>query len=184
VKNLKLLKWFFAWFVAMVVLAIFTLPDERPDKLDTISFSNTESAELYFLNVRAFYYNTSEEADGILKVYRLKSIFEDSLPSLPFALYNNWRTNETFIRLDTAYFDRAKYSVVIADSASIKTDTIPFPQGSNESQYVFAREVYRAIREKEKLGFISESGEEWIPESQLNSVKRTLADYFRLLDKL
>lgn len=168
----------------MVILALITLPDQRPDKLSEVSFQTTESAELYFKNVRAFYYLTREEAEGILYVYRLKSIFEDSLPTLPFALYNNWRTNETFIRLDTGYLDLKSVEALILDSASTKSDTLFFPDPSNESQYIFARDVFRAIKEKERLGLMSRNEVAWITESQTSSIKRTLSDYFKLLDKI
>lgn len=168
----------------MIFIAVVTLPDERPDKLEQVSFQTTESAELYFKNVRAFYYLTKEEAEGILYVYRLKSIFEDSLPSLPFAMYNNWRTNETFIRLDTAYIDLRNIRGVIVDSASVKSDTLYLPQPSNESQYIFARDVFRAIDDKERLGLLGRDKVAWITESQTTSIKRTLSDYFRLLDKI
>jgi hypothetical protein len=87
-----LLKWFLIWLFAMVVIIFFTLPNERPQKIDTVSFETTESAELYFKNVRAFYYSTHSEGHGVFEVYRLNSIFKDSANSyLPFALYSDWR---------------------------------------------------------------------------------------------
>ncbi|HKK38689.1 MAG TPA: hypothetical protein VJ949_04690 [Cryomorphaceae bacterium] len=172
------------WAIFMIVLILFTLPNERPEQIDTIGFSTTESAELYFKNVRSFYYRNNTEAEGILDVYRLESIFVDSLPSLPFAMYNNWRTNETFIRLDTAFINTREVVAVIADSAGLKTDTIRFPEMSNESQYLFARDIYRALEEREKLGLATESEVIWLQESTNRSVKRTLTDYFRLLGKL
>jgi len=171
------------WALAMVVIVVFTLPDERPDKIDTISFETTESAELYFKNVRSFYYVNNSEAEGIFDVYRLESIFKDSLVSLPFALYNNWRANETFIRLDTASINLREFTAILADSSGVKTDTIHFPEMPNESQYVFARDVYKALSENEKLGLVKENDISWLSESMSLSIKRTLTDYFTLLGK-
>jgi hypothetical protein len=168
----------------MIVIVLLTLPDERPDKIDTIGFATTESAELYFKNVRSFYYKNSSEAEGILEVYRLESIFKDSLPSLPFALYNNWRVNETFIRLDTALLNTGAFVAVVADSSRVKTDTIHFPEMSNESQYVFARDIYKALDGNEKLGLVMENEVIWLSETMNVSIKRTLTDYFRLLGKI
>jgi len=168
----------------MVIMAVLTLPAERPDKLEIPSFATTESAELYFKNVRSFYYNTSEEAEGILYVYRLKSIFTDSSQSLPFALYNNWRTNETFIRLDTSHFDTKLLVGLVADSAGFAKDTLVFPTASNETQYAFARDVFRAIQHKKKLIIITEEGTIPISESQTSSIRTTLKDYFKLLGKI
>lgn len=168
----------------MIVLILVTLPAERPDKIDSIAFATTESAELYFKNIRSFYYQNNPEAEGVLDVYRLESIFSDSLPSLPFAMYNNWRTNETFIRLDTAFINTREVLAVIADSSGVKTDTIQFPGMTNESQYLFARDIYKALDESEKLGLAKESEVIWLPASMNVSIKRTLTDYFRLLGKL
>ena len=184
VNNAKLLKWFIVWAFVMVVIVVLTLPDERPDKIDSPGFETTESAALYFKNVRSFYYRNNPEAEGILDVYRLKSIFSDSLPSLPFALYNNWRTNETFIRLDTAFINVRSFSAVIADSSGIKADTIALPQMTNESQYIFARDIYKALSDKEKLGLTNGKDIIWLSESMNLSIKRTLTDYFRLLGKI
>jgi hypothetical protein len=168
----------------MLTIVLLTVPDERPDKIDTIGFATTESAELYFKNVRSFYYRHNSEAEGILEVYRLESIFKDSLPSLPFAMYNNWRVNETFIRLDTAFINTKVFLAVVADSSRRKTDTINFPELSNESQYLFARDIYKALDNNEKLGLLGENEVIWLSETMNVSVKRTLTDYFRLLGKI
>ena len=172
------------WAICMLAIILLTLPGERPDKIDTIGFATTESAELYFKNVRSFYYKHNSEAEGILEVYRLESIFKESLPTLPFALYNNWRANETFIRLDTAFINTRAFLAVVADSSSIKTDTITFPEMSNESQYIFARDIYKALDKNEKLGLATENEVVWFSETMTVSVKRTLTDYFRLLGKI
>ncbi len=183
-QNAKLFKWFLVWAICMIAIVFLTLPDERPDKIDTIGFATTESAELYFKNVRSFYYKNSSEAEGILEVYRLESIFKDSLTSLPFALYNNWRMNEAFIRLDTAFLKTESFVAVLADSSRVRTDTIHFPEMSNESQYVFARDIYKALDGNEKLGLVTEKDVIWLSESMTLSIKRTLTDYFRLLGKI
>jgi hypothetical protein len=114
----------------------------------------------------------------------LESIFKDSLPSLPFAMYNNWRVNETFIRLDTAFINTKVFLAVVADSSRRKTDTINFPELSNESQYLFARDIYKALDNNEKLGLLGENEVIWLSETMNVSVKRTLTDYFRLLGKI
>lgn len=168
----------------MATLVFFTLPKERPNKIDIIGFETTESAELYFRNVRSFYYINKPEAGGIFDVYRLESIFVDSTPSLPFALYNNWRANETFIRLDTAFIDLRSTLAVVVDSGGVTTETIDLPEMSNESQYAFARDVYKALEASKKLGLTKPNETIWFSESMNSSMKRTLSDYFKLLGKL
>lgn len=183
-KNTQLIKWFIAWAIAMILLVILSLPDERPAKIDTIGYGTTESAELYFKNVRSFYYRHKTEATGIFDVYRLENIFLDSVPTLPFAIYNNWRTNETFIRLDTAFLNAKAYQGVVVDSAGIQLDTIRFPEMTNESQYLFARDVYKVLVKQQKIGLAQRDEIIWFSESMNRSIKRTLTDYFTLLGKL
>jgi hypothetical protein len=184
VHNAKLGKWFFIWLAIMVVTVFLTLPDERPAKIDLVGFETTESSELYFKNVRSFYYETSEEGEGIFEVYRLASLFEAEGQILPFALYNNWRTNEAYVRLDTTFIKVSDYDFIIVDSASVTMDTLLFPQQNNESQYLFAKEVYKHLDAGRKVGFSKMDSADWMHESTAISVKRTLTDYFRLLDKI
>jgi hypothetical protein len=184
VNNAKLIRWFIVWALAMIVIVVLTLPNERPDKIDTLGFETTESAELYFKNVRSFYYINNSEAKGILDVYRLESIFIDTLPTLPFAMYNNWRANETFIRLDTAYLNMRDFTAIVTDSSGVKSDTLRFPEMSNESQYLFARDIYKALDDNEKLGLAKDDEIIWLSESMNLSIERTLTDYFKLLGKL
>ncbi|MEM9052585.1 MAG: hypothetical protein AAGC47_11070 [Bacteroidota bacterium] len=182
--NAKLIKWFIAWAILMVIVIVLTLPSSRPPKIDTVGFETTESAQLYFKNVRAFYYNKGEGAGGIFETYRLQSLFTDSITELPFVIYNNWRTNESFIRLDTNFNASNEYIDIITDSASVKKDTIAIPQLSNEAQYVFAKEVYKSLQSGKRLGMLTEEGIDWIKESDQVSIKRALTDYFRLVNKI
>jgi len=168
----------------MIVMIVGTLPSERPAKIETIGFETTESAQLYFKNVRAFYYNKNTEAGGIFETYRLQRLFENAVVSLPFVIYNNWRTNESFIRLDSSFNASESYKALISDSASIRMDTISFPHLSNEAQYTFAKDVFQALARGKRLGLIEEKNIKWIQESDQISIKRALTDYFRLVDKI
>lgn len=184
VNNAKLGKWFFIWLAIMIVTVFLTLPDKRPEKIDLVGFTTTESSELYFKNVRSFYYQTADEGEGIFEVYRLESLFSTPGHKLPFALYNNWRSNEAFVRLDTAFIKVADYDFIVIDSSNVRMDTLLFPEMTNESQYLFAKEVYKNLDSGRKVGFYRSDSTYWMLESTANSVKRTLTDYFRLLDKI
>jgi hypothetical protein len=177
------LKLFIIWLGVMLLIVFFTLPEEREDKLESISFSTTESAELYFKNVRSFYYQTAEEGEGHFEVYRLERLFEDeSQPTVPFALYNNWRQNQAFVRLDTAALRRLKVEALITQGDSIRVLTLPGLE--NEDQFVFARSVFRAIERGERLGLESSGSTVWIEDTQRSAIKRSLNDYFKLIGKI
>ncbi len=184
-KN-KIILWFGLWVAVMLIIVVLTQPKVRPLKIDTISFGTTESAELYFKNVRAFYYATSEEGGGIMDVYRMNTLFEDSIGNfLPFAFYNNWRSNEAFVRIDTNYILKKNYSYVILDSAGVKRDSLAFPAMYNESQFEFARTIYQGLNRKYRIALVSGKNEpHWLTESNIKATKMTLKDYFRLVGKL
>ena len=167
----------------MLLLVYFTLPEEREDKLENIGFSTSESAELYFKNVRSFYYQTSQEGEGHFEVYRLERLFEDTIsPTLPFTLDNNWRQNQAFVRIDTTVVNRFEVNTLISKGDSIARFSLPGPD--NEVQFRFAREVYRAIEEGNQLGFEKGDSILWIGDTQRSAIKRSLNDYFKLIGKI
>lgn len=183
--NAKLVKWFAAWLIGMVILIALTQPDERSEKIDFIGFETTESAELYFKNMRSFYYTKSEEGGGIFEVYRYNAVFEDDMPTVHFAIYNNWRANEAFIRIDTAAFKNREVDALRIDSSQVVKRNLALPGMQNESQYVFARDVFKSLRSKKRVGILYKDGREvWLTESQVKSLKQCLTDYFRLVGKL
>lgn len=170
----------------MLVLVVVTQPDERPDKLVQIGFDTTESAELYFRNVRSYHYFHQQEGGDIFDVYRLKSLFEaaDRQPMLPFVIYNNWRANEAFIRLDTSYQHPTSFHTVI-DSAGTLGRSVALPDLYNEAQFDYARAIYRALRDECEVGMASPGQDTlWLRGDERKATKRVLTDYFRLVGKL
>jgi hypothetical protein len=168
----------------MVAWVVLAQPKERPDKLDIISFQTTESAELYFRNMRAYHYLHKQEAGDIFDAYRLKSLYSDSMNvALPFVIYNNWRNNEAFIRLDTIYLDK-RWKTLIHDSlGNLKSTALP--EMYNESQYQFAIKVYRALHGDHPAALLSNQGDTlWLEGEARKNSKRTLTDYFKLVGKL
>ncbi len=183
-SKLKLSHWFGLWLALMLLIVMTTQPESRPDKLDSIDFQTTESAELYFRNVRAYHYLHKEEGGDIFDVYRLKSLYADtSQVALPFAIYNNWRANEAFIRLDTVHLDK-QWRVVVRDSLGIFSN-IALPEMYNESQYTFAVEVYRSLNREYPMALINDHGDTLRVEGDPRKYSlRTLTDYFKLVGKL
>lgn len=184
--KVKLAHWFFIWLAGMFALVWLTQPDERPDKLEEISFSTTSPSELYFKNVRSFYYRLTEESEGILNAYRLKSLYDsDEEILLPFVIYHNWRTKEAYIRLDTNYLMAQESAAHLLIDHAQSADSIRFPDFTHDSQFSFARAVYRAIRDEKDI-LISGSDNRMVALSGQNriSAKRILTDYFKLIEKL
>jgi hypothetical protein len=182
--NSKLAKWFLAWVVLMVAIIIVFQPESRPEKIDSVSFNTNEADELYFKNVRLFYYSTNEEGGGAFEVHRLNSLKDVEELILPFAIYHSWRANEAFIRLDTAFTNYYHGAVLLKDSAGVQLSISELPDADNVSQYVFAKVAFKALREKSKLGIKHNGKEIWLTETGSKSVRQCLKDYFKLTGKL
>ena len=184
VKN-KLIFWFFGWFLIMILLVFLSQPESRPSKFDTLNFDTTESAELYFKNVRSFFYSMSEEGEGVFNTYRLRAMYSDTAEfGIRFVIYNNWRQNMAFIRIDTNYTDLSHIAYLVSASANGETDSIFTPDLYNESQYDFAKNMYFAARDKNRIGIPHEKDTLWISESQMRSLRTTLRDYFKLVGRM
>jgi hypothetical protein len=182
--NSKLAKWFLAWVALMVLVIIVFQPESRPEKIDHVSFNTNEADELYFKNVRLFYYSTNEEGAGAFEVHRLNSLKEAEDMILPFAIYHSWRANEAFIRLDTAFSNLYAGAVLLKDSAGVQLVISELPEPDNVSQYHFAKTAYKALREKSKLGIQHQGKDIWLTETGSRSVRQCLKDYFKLTGKL
>lgn len=182
--NSKLTKWFLVWVVFMIFMIIAFQPDTRPEKIDSVSFETNDADELYFKNVRQFYYSTNEEGEGAFEVHRLNSLKNTGDMNLPFAIYHSWRANEAFIRLDTAFSKKYHDAVLLKDSAGVRVQVCKLPQADNFSQYLFAKETYKSLREKSKLGLAINGTDKWFTETSSKSVRQCLSDYFKLVGKL
>lgn len=168
----------------MVGIVIIFQPESRPEKINLVSFHTNEADELYFKNVRLFYYITREEGFGIFEVHRLKSIQETNRLTLPFAIYNNWRANEAFIRLDTTFSNAYQGAVLMKDSSGTIIPITNLPEADNISQYNFAKDTFKALDKKYKIGLLHHGKETWISESSSKSIRQCLKDYFKLVGKL
>lgn len=183
-KN-KLIIWFSAWLAFMILLVLITQPDSRPSKFDEVSFQTTESAEIYFRNVRSLYYNFREEGGGTFDAYRLSALYEDTLAfGIRFVIYNSWRQNMAFIRVDTNYTKFLESDYLVSASANGDIDTIPAPDEYNESQYEFAKNIFLAARSKNRIGFPQKADTLWVSDSDMVSIRKTLRDYFKLIGKI
>lgn len=184
VKN-KLMLWFIGWFLIMILLAVIFQPESRPSKFDTLNFDTTESAELYFKNVRSFFYSLNEEGEGVFNAYRLNAMYADTeVFGIRFVIYNHWRQNMAFIRIDTNHTDLSHIEYLVSASANGEIDSIFTPDLYNESQYDFAKNIYFAARDKNRIGVPHENDTLWIPQSQMINLRTTLRDYFKLVGRL
>ncbi len=182
-KKLHLAHWFFIWLLGMFILVVLTQPDERPDKLEAMSFNTTRSSMLYFNNIRSFYYNKTEEGKGVLIGYRLKSQYE-STGGLPFAIYMVNGASDAYIRLDTASIVGGLNGVVFIDSLP-SGKILPLPEAMQEEQYNFAKAIFRALKAEQPLALQYRNGSTApLGGDDRSHLEQVLTDYFRLIGKI
>ena len=193
------MKWtlkrvFLAWFMVMVIVLAFTMPESRPIDLENVSFSTTESSELYFKNVRSYFYQILEDPKSGFIHYRIKSRNKDSLqPSINFLLLNNWRFDEAYVMAEgneaLSSLEGLTLSIVTAEDSSAYI----FHRYTNYEHWMMAGRVYMALRDDNTRFWLSGPQESstgqkdieiLIEGDERKSLRKTLRDYFKLVGKI
>jgi len=193
------MKWtlkrvFIAWFVFMVVILAFTMPESRPIDLDEVSFHTTESSELYFKNVRSFFYEIWDDPKSGFVHYRIKSRNGDSLvPSINFMILNNWRFDEAYVMAEgngaLSTLEGLTLSIVTPEDSS----TFTFDRFTNYEHWMTAGRVYMALRDDRSRFWLSgpqgnalgrEALKIYTESEERKSLRKTLGDYFKLVGKI
>jgi hypothetical protein len=182
----KLMRWFALWMGAMLLFVLLTQPAERPDKLADASFTTSESAQMYFTNVRSYYYLSTEEGNGRFRVHRYKPMTEQTDSCfIPLVIYDHWRANEAFIRWDTTLLRPSGVLEIRCECRDEAPVTLLPPDGTTESEYYFARDLYRTALPDCRVALVSSGGMLCeVAGTSLRNTRRVLTDYFKLLGKL
>ena len=187
-KN-KLIFWFGGWFVIMLILMALGAPDETRLNKTEVSFRTTESAELYFKNMRSFFYHIHEDKTSGFTIYRIKSRNQDStVASLSYALVNNWRQDETYILTEP---NPALHSLddihleILFEDGSVYLDS--FYLADSYRHYLIAEKVFNAVQQDSSIFHLiygEKKVEIWSKEDERKSIHRTLKDYFKLTGRI
>lgn len=185
-KNNKKLKWFFGgWFLLMILLAALSFPEHKPlKKLDEVSFHVQENEELYFKNIRSYYYEMEERQDAQFHLYRLKTRRKDSLtPTLNLAIVNNWKMDEAYILIEPNFKTDGGYSIIL--NSGNEMDTIKSEFLNTPQQYLLATKIYQTLAAEGTVTIKKEEEYELFnDESDRQVIMRVLKDYFKLIGKL
>jgi hypothetical protein len=185
-KN-KLQFLFIGWFLTMLILLIIFFPEDRPIRLDKVNFHVAEPEELFFKNVRSYYYDFEKREDANFHLYRIKTRNKDTTkPGITFFIANNWLNDEAYIMVepnsavDTTKSLEVRYAVSGSD-----WDTISLNTPNSYNNYLFAGKIYLAMTEDARFEILNggETREIFGPENR-PSVKKTLKDYFKLVGKM
>jgi hypothetical protein len=185
-KNNKKLKWFFGgWFLVMILFAALSFPEHKPlKKMDEVSFHVQENEELYFKNIRSYYYEIEEREDAQFRLYRLKARRKDSLqPTLNLAIVNNWRMDEAYVLIEPNFEIEDGYSLAL--STENQSDTINSKFLNTPQQFILATKIYETLAAEGTVKLIENEGVDLFEkEEDRMVVMRVLKDYFKLIGKL
>lgn len=187
--NLK--RIFFVWAILMtLLLAVYILFGPKIKRIDwnEINFKSTESADLYFKNMRSYSYNVLIDEKSDWKLMRIKSRNQDSSKaSLSFLLVNNWLQDENYIIAEPNKKLSLNGQIHLVWIKHEDKGKIVLNELDAESNYIFAAQFYEQLTAGSEFYFLNVKGEAEklnFEEKERKSLKKTLGDYFKLVGKL
>lgn len=184
--NLK--HFFLVWFIVTLVILLATSPKDRPIRIDVADFKMPENEEIYFKNLRSFYYELEEREDAGFNLYRLKARRIDTVePNFQLAIVQNWRQDQAYLIVEPNNVWEKPDTMQLAVRDGDNHDTIRITTWNTIEQYFFAANLYMALRE-EDCSYKLFVNKHWMSvlangEDRLN-LKTTLKDYFKLVGKM
>lgn len=187
-KNNKLLKAFVLWFVAMVALAYFTYPGYRAVSLTDVNFHTLESTDLYFKNIRSYYYYTKVDSASGFELYQFKAL-ANNFPNTLITpiLIRNWRFDESYLhfQVDTAQLNTDSVWLYFEQNNQLVDSSLVFP-ANNFGHYNTAAlmwnlvnqgcAVYAGVHPNKKQPIFASTEEQ-------KHLLTLLKDYFKLVGK-
>lgn len=178
------LQQYFLSFLSFVILIIVIYaifgPKEKQINIKDISFNTTDSSELYFKNLRSYYYDQEIREDANFVLYRIRSRNKDSLSyKLNFALVSNWLMDECYIISESQIPE-----IILVSTLNNKSDTLSLVEYDSEANYIFAATLFERLTTQAELFLVQNSEKIAFTEKEKLSLKTTLKDYFKLVGKL
>jgi hypothetical protein len=110
-----LMRWFLFWLGLMILgLLLFGIfgPKGRVISIEDVSFKTNQSSELYFKNMRSYFYDIEEHEESGYLMYRLGSRDIHS-NKLSFVILRNWKMGESYILIESDLFETKDEEILI-----------------------------------------------------------------------
>lgn len=182
-KN-KLAKWFALWALIMIVgLTLFAVFGPQGKKIDLkeIGFDTSQSTELYFKNVRAYFYDREIDSASSFNIYRINSRNRDGVSDIQIGLLHNWRMSQCYVLLESEKYDLNGEEVFLVKSDSTISLSLP---SNSELHYRFAATLFESLSAEQEFELRVGDKPLELSESQKTSLKQSLKDYFKLVGKI
>ena len=159
------------------LFALFGTSNKRIN-LKKINFSSTASSELYFKNMRSYFYDKEERKDAQFVLYRIGSR-EQSQKKLNFILVSNWLMSEYYL------ISESKSSNALLDwKYKEEAGSISLTGENNRAHFVFGAELFEQLERKADIWLVDSDKRTPFTEEEKASLKTSLIDYFKLVGKL
>tara|TARA_B110000090_G_scaffold71886_1_gene82056 strand:+ start:258 stop:809 length:552 start_codon:yes stop_codon:yes gene_type:complete len=174
----------FIYFIATTIVFVTAFavfgPEGKKINLKEIDFTTSSSGQLYFKNIRSYFYTNEVRDDANFILYKIGSReFDPHLNNLSFVLVSNWLMNECYIVVDSKFNDftiKWQYEDTNGEFELLGED--------NRSHFVFAAQLFKQLDRKAETSIVSFTGETPLSEGEKASLHTSLKDYFKLVGKL
>jgi hypothetical protein len=184
----KLLSYFLYWIGGMLVLVIiFSLIEPKGKKvnLQEIDFSTQKGSELYFKNMRSFFYDQEIRDDANFVLYRIDSRETDSSKNkLNFVLVSNWRQSECYVMAECNFKISQEKPLTVAWQSDEENGSFQLKEKDNNANYIFAAKLFEQLTAENEFVLIFGNEEFVLTEKEKKSLQKTLSDFFKLVGKV
>lgn len=168
-----------AVFIFIVLFALFG-PQGKKINLKEIEFTTTNSSELYFKNIRSYFYDKEEINDANFLLYRIKSREKDSIKiNLQFLLVHNWLLNECYLIAETHH-----PGLQVEWEYDDEFGTIKLNGENNRAHFIFGAELFEQLDRDADIRLVNAGSKKEFSQEERSSLKTSLKDYFKLVGKL
>jgi len=182
-ELIKIIKIFGIASIALVFVLSFFNEKRANNRGEDATFRMADSNRLYFLNVRASYYDRENRTDAGMTLFRHgKTQVSDSIPVLDLLIILNSQKDEVYLYLEPKNFD---WPIKIRASAELKSEEFTLDNGNKFDHKSHVDKLKPWI--EETASFELWHSDAWIPiwasSKEKEVLKTILNDYFRLLNQ-
>lgn len=176
---------FLGWLLAILLLILlFAAFGPKGKKIDWANpgYQTSQSAGLFFKNLRAYYYDKESFDSAGIELYRIKTRAKNQKDSLQLVLMRNWKTEELFVLFEKSDHLAWQKGLNVYWEDSDSSGAIHLNASQVDEHYRFAAQLYYRLDKGSKL-FLNQK-ESPMSENTRKSLKTTLKDYFKWVGKL
>lgn len=185
-QNLK--RIFFFWMLGMLVLiSLFAAfgPEGKKINLKTVEFTTTESASIYFKNIRSYFYDQESYKDGSYVLYRIDSRELDSSKNkLNAVIVRNHLQNQCFIRFESGLVKLDQEPLRLAWQHADSSGIVQLSSADSFGHYILAADLFEKLDLEADVSLLMQEKRIPFKEKEKKSLRKSLYDYFRLVGKL